>query len=75
MESVQMTVVNQAGERPVRVRVVDGWVVLRSADAEWRVPADLADGATLWTEGTRPWADGIEKAAVPPLPVKQETRR
>lgn len=70
-----MTVVNQSGERPVRVRVVDGWVVLRSADAEWRVPADLADGATLWTDGTRPWPDGIEKAATPPLPANKETRR
>jgi len=70
-----MTVVNQTAERPVRVRVVDGWVVLRSADAEWRVPADLADGATLWTEDTRPWPDGIEKAAVPPLPLKGEKMR
>lgn len=70
-----MTVVNQSGERSVRVRVVDGWVVLRSQDAEWRVPADLADGATLWTEGTRPWRDGIEKAATPPLPLKEERRR
>lgn len=74
-DSVQMTVVNQTAERPARVRVVDGWVVLRSADAEWRVPADLADHATLWTEGTDPWADGVEKAAVPPLPVKQEKKR
>ena len=70
-----MTVVNQTTERPVRVRVVDGWVVLRSADAEWRVPADLADGATLWTDGTRPWPDGIEKAATPPLTANKETRR
>ena len=71
--SVVLTLETAAGRRQVRVRVVDGHVTLRPQEGEpWRIPAELAEGATLWVDGLSPYPEHCVSvpATVLPEPVK-----